>query len=73
MNVVHWLRDYMHREGAMWCGESGDYAGKDGDYFGFRRAGMRHSDMLASTALAEVTCEKCRAAAARLAKARRTA
>lgn len=69
MNVVHWLNDCTYRVGEMWCGQTGDYAGKDGDYFGFRRTGMKNSDMLASTAIVEeVTCEKCRGVAARIRK-----
>ena len=60
VNTVHLLRDYVGREGSMWCGRGGKYVGKDAHLFAFEVDNPQgRTELLGTTAMCEVTCSKC--------------
>ena len=70
MTVVHLIRDYENRHGKMYCGFAGTYLAQyeSGDIMFSLETG---NIMLATTAMCEVTCERCQTAMQKFRKARR--
>ena len=57
MTTVHLIRDYENRHGKMYCGVEGERAVYKAEFIDFFTSSGRI--MLATTAMCEVTCERC--------------